>query len=66
MTISDKIEFLWNKAFEDALGAGHADPSTYADDKVASLHAHLRRVERAQMYPNGHLRTGCRISRGRG
>lgn len=63
MTISDRISFLWDKAYTDALGAGHADPFEYADKAVAQLSAHLRRVENHQKHPNGFARpnqAGCR------
>jgi hypothetical protein len=56
MTITQKIEYLWNKAYTDALGAGEADPYAYADAKVAYLVARLHRVERAQ--------SGVRFQRG--
>ena len=65
MTITQKIEFLWNKAYFDALGAG-IDADAYADEKVAHLRATLRAVERHQQHPNGLPRQGCRVSRARG
>jgi hypothetical protein len=61
MTISEKIAFLWNKAVEDATGAGLADPFTYADNKVAHLRAMLRAIERKQQYAGTGLpRVGSR------
>ena len=48
MTITQKIEFIWDKAYTDALGAGLADPFAYADAKTAPYRATLARVERAQ------------------
>ncbi|NVO13868.1 MAG: hypothetical protein HXX10_07515 [Rhodoplanes sp.] len=64
MSISKKIEFLWNKALEDAMGAGEADPFAYASSKVARMSAQLRAVERAQQYAgNGHPRVGSRAGR---
>jgi hypothetical protein len=50
MTLTQKIEFLWNKALTDAMGAGHADPFSYAAEKVSSLSSTLRAVERQQTY----------------
>jgi hypothetical protein len=48
MTITEKIEFIWDKAYTDALGAGLSDPFAYADAKAAPYRAILARVERAQ------------------
>ena len=48
MTFTEKAEFIWNKAYNDALGAGEADPFAYADAKAAPHVARLRRAERAQ------------------
>ena len=48
MTLTEKAELIWDKAYADALGAGHADPFAYADAKVAPHVARLRRAERAQ------------------
>lgn len=48
MTLSGKIEFIWDKAYTDALGAGLADPFDYADKKAAPFIARLKRAERAQ------------------
>ena len=48
MTITQKIEFIWGKAYTDALGAGLSDPCAYADAKAAPYRAALARVERAQ------------------
>lgn len=63
MTITEKIEFLWDKAYQDALGRGDADPFATAAAAVSNLSATLRAVERRQAHPNGHLRVGCRASR---
>jgi len=41
MSLGEKIEFLWNKALDDAMGAGEPDPWSYADAKVAHLVAEL-------------------------
>jgi hypothetical protein len=48
MTISEKIEFIWNKAYSDALGDGVGDAFAYADKKAAPYVAQLHRAERAQ------------------
>ena len=65
MTITQKIDILWSKAYTDALGAG-INPDAYADEKVSHLRATLRAVERKQQHPNGLPRQGCRVSRARG
>jgi hypothetical protein len=65
MSISDKISYLWNKAVEDAMGAGHSDPFAYADSKVAPLRALLHRVEHKQAHPNGLPQRGSRAGRNR-
>ncbi len=52
MSTTKQIEFLWNKALEDAMGAGESDPYAYADGKVAHLKARLHAVERAQAGAN--------------
>lgn len=48
MTIAEKIEFIWDKAYTDALGSGARDPFAYADKKAEPYRALLARVERAQ------------------
>ena len=48
MTLTEKAEYVWSKAYGDALGAGHAEPFAYADAKAAPHIARLRRAERAQ------------------
>ena len=65
MTLTEKIEYLWNKAFWDAIGAGETedDAEAYAKQKCARLNATLAHVERQQARPNGHLRQGSRAGR---
>jgi hypothetical protein len=65
MTLTEKIEYLWDKAYWDAIGAGETedDASAYAKRKCAGLQATLAHVERKQAHPNGHLRQGGRAGR---
>ena len=63
MTMAEKIEYIWNKSYTDALGAGHADPFTYADERAAPLVAKLRAAERRQQHPNGLPQRGSRAGR---
>lgn len=48
MTLTEKIELVWEKAYTDALGSGLHDPFAYADAKAAPYAAKLRAVERSQ------------------
>jgi hypothetical protein len=34
MTLAEKVSFIWDKAYTDALGAGLSDPFAYADRKA--------------------------------
>lgn len=63
MSITDKIAYLWNAAYERALGCGKADPFAYADSQVSHLCAKLRDVERRQSHPAGLPRLGSRAGR---
>lgn len=46
MTTSERISYLWDKAYTDALGVSHSDPFAYADKAVAHLVADIHRAER--------------------
>lgn len=37
MSFAEKLSFIWDKAYTDALGAGLADPFAYADSKVQAF-----------------------------
>ena len=62
MTLAEKAIFIWNKAYTDALGAGHPDPDAYAKAKAAPYKAKLAAAERAQSGAN-RLRRGSRAGR---
>lgn len=63
MSIEDKIAYLWDKAYTDALGVGHPAPADYADNATKNLRATLRAVERRQVYGDNHPRLGSRAGR---
>jgi len=37
MTDSDKRYFIWEKAYQDALGCSHPYPDAYADKRVIEI-----------------------------
>ncbi len=37
MTLDEKFDYLWNAAYQSALGAGLDDPFRYADRAVATF-----------------------------
>jgi hypothetical protein len=63
MTLAEKIAFLYDKKYADALGCSHPDPDKYADDCTAELRATLRAVEHRQAHPNGLPQAGSRAGR---
>jgi hypothetical protein len=63
MTLTEKIAFLYDKKYTDALGCGHSDPDKYAADCTAELRATLKAVEYRQAHPNGLPQAGSRAGR---